>query len=128
MNIKKASELTGVSSDTIRYYERIGILPPIPRNDNGIREFTDEEVRWIEFTKHFRNAGMSIEKLAEYIKLFDQGDSTILARIELLEEEKERLLEKRDEIQANLDKLDYKIENYKNIVVPIEKTLKKFSE
>ena len=125
MNIKKASELCGVSTDTIRYYERIGILPPIPRNDKGIREFGDEELRWIDFVTHFRNAGMSIEKLAEYINLFGHGDHTIPARIELLEEEYNRLLEKREEIQRNLDHLEYKIKNYKTHVIPVEKKLKK---
>lgn len=91
MNIKKASELSGLSADTIRYYERIGIIPPIPRTANGIREFGERELGWLEFTKHFRDAGMSIEALAEYINLFQQGDATIPARIELLQEQHDLL-------------------------------------
>lgn len=126
MNIKKAAELTGISTDTIRYYERIGIIPHIPRNESGIRTFTDDDILWIEFTKRFRDAGMSIEKLVEYVKLVDRGETTIPARIEVLEEEKERLLERKNDIQSNIDKLEYKIKNYRNMVIPVENILKKF--
>ena len=69
MNIKKVSELTGVSSDTIRYYERIGLIPPVTRNMHGVRNFQDIDIRWIEFSRHMRNAGLSVEALIEYIQL-----------------------------------------------------------
>ena len=84
MNIKKASELTGVSADTIRYYERIGLIPPVKRSEGGIREFDEDDLRWIKFSRQMRNAGISIEKLIEYLSLFREGNSTVSVRKELL--------------------------------------------
>lgn len=123
MNIKEASEVTGVSADTIRYYERVGLIPPVPRNPQGIRTFSSQELNWIEFAKRFRAAGMSIETLTTYIELFRAGDSTIPARLKLMTEERDRLQEKLNELQACVEKLNYKIEYYAERVLPIEKTL-----
>lgn len=82
MNIKVVSEKTGVSADTIRYYERIGLIPPVKRDKNRVRVFDDEDIRWIEFSRHMRDAGLSIEGLIEYIDLFKDGDdATIQARV-----------------------------------------------
>ncbi|MGZ7259702.1 MerR family DNA-binding transcriptional regulator, partial [Streptococcus pyogenes] len=61
MNIKRVSELVGVSADTIRYYERIGLLPTITRNQSGIRDFTEQEIKVLEFVLCFRKAGVSVE-------------------------------------------------------------------
>ncbi|WP_312753662.1 MerR family transcriptional regulator [Rummeliibacillus suwonensis] len=123
MNIKKASELTGVSSDTIRYYERIGLIPPVTRNMHGVRNFQDIDIRWIELSRHMRNAGLSVEALIEYIQLFQTGDDkTIPARIEILQDQVNLLKERMQEAH---DKLVFKINNYETHMIPAEKKLER---
>lgn len=126
MNISAASKETNVSADTIRYYERIGLIPPVLRNENGVRNFTDEDIRWILFSRQMRNAGLSIEALIDYLNLFRIGDQTIPARIELLKEQEIVLQERIDVMQQALKRLHFKIENYDNHMVPSEKKLKDF--
>ncbi|AUC25127.1 stress response transcriptional regulator NmlR [Streptococcus uberis] len=123
MNIKKVSELTGVSADTIRYYERIGLIPPVTRNQSGVRNFSDRDISILEFVRYFRGAGVSVESLIDYIGLVEQGDSTIGARLAILQEEREKLEERVSKLQAALDRLNHKIDNYQNKVVPREHQL-----
>ncbi|MEE3737994.1 stress response transcriptional regulator NmlR [Streptococcus uberis] len=123
MNIKKVSELTGVSADTIRYYERIGLIPPVTRNQSGVRNFSDRDISVLEFVRYFRGAGVSVESLIDYIGLVEQGNSTIGARLAILQEEREKLEERVSKLQAALDRLNHKIDNYQNKVVPREHQL-----
>lgn len=117
MTIAEVSEKFKISNDTIRYYERIGLLPHVNRKKNGIRDFTEEDCRWIEFIKCMRSAGLPIEILIEYVGLFQQGDETIEARKELLTEQRRQLAERMEEMKKTLERLDYKIETYDNLVV-----------
>jgi len=94
MNIKQVSEEKGISADTLRYYERIGLIPPVNRTNGGIRDYTEEDLRWVDFTLCMRSAGLSIESLTEYIRLYSAGDETILARRDLLMKESEQLAKK----------------------------------
>ncbi|MFT8872541.1 MAG: MerR family transcriptional regulator [Sporolactobacillus sp.] len=126
MNIKMASKETHVSADTIRYYERIGLIPAIQRNESGVRDFDDEDLRWIAFSRCMRDAGLPIEKLIEYLQLFRAGDSTIQARVDLLREQRNDLQERIDVMQHALDRLNFKIENYQSHMVTAEKKLKPF--
>ena len=115
MTITEVSKKYEITPDTIRYYERIGLLPEIPRTKSGIRDFDEESCRWIEFIKCMRSAGMPIEALIEYITLFKQGRKTITSRKQLLIEQREILLEKQNDIKKTIEKLDYKIELYNEI-------------
>lgn len=126
MNIKTASKETNMSADTIRYYERIGLIPPVKRNENGIRNFDEEDLRWIVFSRQMRHAGISIEVLIEYLQLLRTGDTTVPARIDLLREQRNELQDRIDEMQGALEHLNYKIENYQSHMVATEKKLKPF--
>ncbi len=129
MNIKLVSEKTNLSADTIRYYERIGLIPPVRRNKHGVREFDEEDIRWIDFARQMRKAGISIEALIEYTELFRGGDeATIQARVDILCNERDELQKRIDEMQQALNRLNYKIDNYENHVVPAEKKLRGISE
>ena len=114
MTISEVAKKYDISPDTLRYYERIGIIPPVPRSKSGLRDYDDSSCNWIEFIKCMRAAGLPIEALIEYVKLFDGGDDTIPARMGILVEQRELLLEKIDRLKATLDRLDYKIELYKS--------------
>ncbi len=117
MTIAEVSKKYDLTADTIRYYERIGLIPTIPRTKNGIRDFDEESCSWIEFIKCMRNAGMEIEILLEYVNLFRQGKTTVKARKKLLEEQREKLKEKQESINATIERLDYKLELYDEIIL-----------
>ena len=84
MKIAEVCKRYGVSTDTLRYYERIGLLRHVPRNKSGIRDYDEASCNAVEFVKCMRDAGMSIESLVEYMELLEQGDETTAARKELL--------------------------------------------
>lgn len=123
LNIKEVSQVTGLSADTIRYFERIGLVPKIERKSSGVRDFSENDVAILEFIRCFRGAGMSIERLIEYMGLVQEGDSTVEARIDLLREEREELQTRLIEIQQALERLECKIENYQTKLRTIEKQL-----
>ncbi len=112
MTISEASAHLGVSQDTLRYYERIGLIPFVTRLSSGIRNYDDAALRWIEFIKCMRSAGLPIEVLIEYVSLCQQGDETIEIRKEILLEQKRQLIEKIKEMEQTVSRLDYKIEGY----------------
>ncbi|WP_019321029.1 stress response transcriptional regulator NmlR [Streptococcus mutans] len=123
MNIKKVSEITDVSADTIRYYERIGLLPRITRTNSGVRDFTEREIGILEFVRCFRKAGMSVEALIEYISLLEEGEGTERERLRLLTEQRDEMDDRIYELNQARDCLNYKIENYENIIQKHEQKL-----
>lgn len=116
MTIKEVSEKYDISADTLRYYERIGMIPEVTRNANGIRNYQESDLGWVELAICMRSAGLPVEALIEYVKLFQQGDSTFAARLQLLQEQREKLEEQKAQLQAAMDKLDYKISRYEKAV------------
>jgi DNA-binding transcriptional MerR regulator len=123
MKIAEVSERYSISSDTLRYYERIGLIPPVNRNKSGIRDYSETDVKRVEFIKCMRSAGLPIEVLVEYIGLVQQGDATIDARNEILKEQRDLLIARMKEMQETLDLLDYKISVYENAVLKKEKEI-----
>ena len=125
MTIAQVSQKYGISADTLRYYERIGLLPPVGRTKSGIRDYTEEDCNWVNFIKCMRSAGLPVETLIEYVGLFGQGDETIPARNELLMEQRRQLAARIGEMQAVLDRLDKKIEGYESHLLKAERSLKR---
>lgn len=125
MTIAEASRMFDISADTLRYYERIGLLPAVPRTAGGIRNYGEKDLGWIEFIKCMRGAGLPIEALIEYVALFQQGDVSTQARLELLREQRSLLHQRVQEMQATLNRLDTKIEGYENGLAKAEKKLRK---
>ena len=123
MNIKKVSEVTGISADTIRYYERIGLIPPVTRNQSGIRDFTEREIGLLEFVRCFRKAGVSVEALIDYVTLLEEGEGTEEARLAILKEQAEKLDARLEELRAARERLAYKIDNYQEVISQREKEL-----
>lgn len=115
MTISEVSKKYNITADTIRYYEKEGLIPTVPRDKNGIRDFDENSCGWIEFIKCMRSAGLEIETLKRYVSLFGQGTKTVKERKILLEEQREKLLKKQEDIKATLDRLNYKIEKYEEI-------------
>ena len=115
MTIAQVSKKYNITQDTLRYYEKIGLLPPIPRSKNGIRDFDEQSCKWVEFVKCMRKAGLEIEILLKYISLFKQGKQTVNERKKLLEQQRDKLLLKQKNINETLERLNYKIEIYNDI-------------
>ncbi len=113
MTIKEVAEKFDMTNDTLRYYEKVGLVGPVKKNSSGIRDYSEEDLKRIEFIKCMRSAGISIEVLKKYVDLYDEGESTKLERQHLLEEEQDKLEEKIRTMTEALDKLKYKIELYK---------------
>lgn len=119
MTIKEASEITGISADNLRYYERIGLIPPVPRTESGIRNYDEMTLHWIDLAMKFKRAGVPLESIIEYMHLAMAGEHTKTARREILTEVKTNILAKMEELQEFLHLIDYKIKNYYNMCLPV---------
>ena len=123
MKIAEVSERHAISSDTLRYYERIGLIPPVTRTGSGIREYGELDIQRVEIIKCMRSAGLPIEVLIEYVALVQQGDATLQARQDILKEQRALLASRLQEMQKTLDLLDYKIELYGQNIIKKEKDM-----
>lgn len=112
MKIAEVSKRYGLTTDTLRYYERVGLITNVPRNKSGVREYTDENLKQIEFVKCLRAAGLPIEILNQFFALVEQGDDTLEERLQLLLDQKEIIENKMAEIAGTLDHLNRKIAYY----------------
>ena len=118
MTIREIAAKTNMSTDTLRYYERIGLLPPVPRNAAGIRNYDEYFVNFINFIKKLKASGMSLEHIIDYIRLAEMGDATIQERKKLLAEARETLLDKINSLQQVAELADYQLRNYENLLQP----------
>ena len=123
MKIAEVSEQYGISTDTLRYYERVGLIPPVNRNESGIRDYNELDLRRVDFIKCMRSAGLPIEVLIEYVALVQKGDKTIETRKEILIEQRDLLVARMEEMQKTLDILNHKIEVYEKAVLKKEKAM-----
>lgn len=123
--IAEVGRIFDLTPDTLRYYERVGLIPQVHRNANGIRNYDEGDLQWVEFIKCMRNSGLSIEALVSYVEMFQEGTSTHEARKQLLIEEREKLQERMNLMQATLERLDAKIERYETSLIEAEDELKK---
>ena len=114
--IQRAAAETGVSRDTLRYYEKIGILPGIGRSRSGHRRFTDDDMGWIKLVQCLRATGMPIEDLHAYAELAKQGDSTAPERLRILERHRERIRDEMQELSTALALVERKIAGYDEIL------------
>ena len=116
MTIKEVCEKYDITPDTLRYYERVGVIPEVSRTKGGIRDYSEEDIKWVENAVCMRSAGVPVEMLIEYVKLFQEGDSTIIARRDLLMEARAEVQKNLDKYHATMDKLNYKISRYEEAV------------
>ncbi|MHC5374605.1 MerR family transcriptional regulator [Enterococcus sp. LJL120] len=112
MNIKEASLTLQLTPDTIRYYEKIGLVSPVSRNENGVRNFTPDDLCWLRFAKEMRDCGLSIDASIRYIKLYDEGgDATLNERKAILAEQQASLQDKINEMQASMTAIAFRMAN-----------------
>lgn len=124
MTIAEVAKKYGLTPDTLRYYERVGLLHNIARTSGGVRNYSEEDCRWVEYIKCMRSAGVSVETLVEYVMLFHQGKETIPARKNLLLEQRKQIVDKIEELNAVLERLDWKLDGYEERMLRCEENLK----
>lgn len=124
MTIAEVGKKYALTTDTLRYYERAGLIPPVPRTQGGLRDYDENACRWVEYIKCMRAAGVSVEILAEYVALFGQGKDTIAARKQLLMEQRRQIVARIDELNAVLQKLDWKLDGYEERMLKYEESLR----
>ena len=116
MTMKTVCDMFNISADTLRYYERIGVIPPVQRTSGGIRKYAGEDISWIQNAICLRDAGVPLEMIAEYVRLYDQGEPTYEARLQLLERARVHVMTEKQKYDAALEKLNYKISKYEEAV------------
>ena len=122
MTIGEVSKEYNITSDTLRYYEKIGLIGPIPRNESGIRDYNESNIKQIEFIKCMRAANLPIEALIRYMNYYREGDSKVKERREILVEQREHIIKQIEELEKAKEKLDLKIKLHDEKI--LEKKLK----
>lgn len=116
MTIKQVCQRYGLTQDTLRYYEKIGVIPPVHRSASGIRDYDEHDLGWVENAVCLRKAGVPVESIAEYVKLYQAGEETFAARRDLLSHVLADLMEQRSQLDAAIQKLTYKVSRYEAAV------------
>ena len=120
MTIAEICRRFGITADTLRYYERVGLIPKVERTVGGIRNYTEHDCIWIDFIKCMRAAGVQIEAMIEYVALVQQGESASEARQQILIRERDRIATQIAAMQNTLERLNKKIERCENAIIPTE--------
>jgi DNA-binding transcriptional MerR regulator len=110
--IAEAAHRSGLSIDTLRYYERIQLIDPPARDSGGRRAYSDEDLAWLGFLTKLRTTGMPIRMMREYARLRHQGSATFTRRKQILVEQRAEVLDRIAELNGCLEMLNYKIANY----------------
>ena len=116
LTIQDVAEATGLSAHTLRYYERVGLIHPIGREENTRRNYTTDDIGWIEFLMKLRATGMSIKDMQRYAELQRQGDETLPERVEMLKSLRDKVEAHIEEMNEHLKLVYYKIDYYSKIV------------
>ncbi|WP_145949148.1 MerR family transcriptional regulator [Paenibacillus sp. Y412MC10] len=111
-SIKEVTQMTGISASTLRYYENEGLLPHVKRDENGKRQYDDEDLEWVHFITALRATGMPIVQIQRYVQLYQAGDFTISERKAMMLQHKKDIEHKIADLYRNLDKINYKLALY----------------
>ncbi len=112
MTIGEVSKKLNISVDTLRYYEKIGLIEPVHKTKSGIREYNENNIKQIEFIKCMRSANLPIVELSKYMNLLKEGDKTLKERKEILVKQRENIINQIKELNNVKERLDYKIKLY----------------
>ncbi len=113
--IQQVAQKTGLSIHTLRYYEKVGLLAPIQRASNGHRQYSAEDITWLEFLVRLRETGMSIQKVLAFADLVRQRPNEVGERLVLLEEHRDRVKKNLEQLTHHLQVIEMKIEHYKHL-------------
>ena len=121
-SIREAAEEMEISIDTLRYYEKIGLLPHIRRGENGRRMYSEEDLGWVYWLKLLRESGMPIRTMKRYVEATRAGDHTIDERCAILEDHRKHLRDRIRKLHMFLGKLEKKVEFYRGYEMRSKRT------
>jgi DNA-binding transcriptional MerR regulator len=114
LSISEAAERTGLSTHTLRYYEREGLmLGNVDRASSSHRRYSDRDITWVEFLTKLRSTAMPIARVREYVDLVRAGDDSTPARLALLLAHRETVVAQLNEMTHSLAAIDFKIATYR---------------
>ncbi|WP_126629211.1 SDR family NAD(P)-dependent oxidoreductase [Dictyobacter alpinus] len=116
LSIQQVAELTGLSIDTLRYYERIGLIEPVQRAASGHRRYKQADLEWIGLLINLRATGMPISQMIDFAKLHHQGPLTAIERLHLLEQHQHALAQQMQKLQQHGTQLQQKIARKKAVL------------
>ncbi|NEZ59913.1 MerR family transcriptional regulator [Adonisia turfae] len=122
LTIQQVAQATGLSTHTLRYYERCDLIAPIHRASNGHRRYSAQDIRWIQFLTKLRMTGMPIRQILQYATLLRQHPDAVQERRALLEAHRQTVVQQLQELQENLTVIDWKIQHYKEIETKLSET------
>ena len=112
MTIKEVCKKYDITPDMLRYYERVGVIPEVARTAGGVRNYSEEDMNWVENAICMRSAGVPVEMIVEYVRLYRMGDDTIEDRCNLLKKAKAEVEAVKKKYDDELKRLSYKIAKY----------------
>ena len=115
-SIGQVARKTGLTTHTLRYYEKEGLLPFVRKNSSGLRVFSDNDLGWLAMIECLKETGMPLKGIKQYIDWFEEGDSTLPQRLEMFCRQKEKIEEQIALFQKHLTKIEYKINLYREAV------------
>ena len=114
--VKDVATEMNISEHTLRFWAKEGLLPPVARDKNNVRNFSEQDLSWIFIIKGLRGGGVQLADIRKYVALCQVGDSTVQERYEIIKDAKQKTLNQIDELNHQLEKLNYKEEHYKNLI------------
>ncbi len=115
-SIGQAAKISGLTAHTLRFYEKEGLLPFVQKTSSGLRVFSDNDIGWLEMIECLKGVGMPLKDIKQYIDWFREGDSTLPQRLEMFEQQRERLEAQMAQLQKYMNKINYKIGLYAEAV------------
>ena len=112
-SIKQISEITGYSQSTLRYYEKEKLLPPVKRNTNGVRIYSEDYLEWISLISCLKNTNMPVSEIKKFVVFCSKGDSTLKDRLEIVLKHQQDIKDQISELQNYQKHIDFKVEYYK---------------
>lgn len=113
--IKQVAEIANLTPSTLRFYDKEGLIPQLKRSTSGIRQYTDQDISWIQLICCLKNSGMSISDIRKFMQFCLQGESACEERKKILEHHKTNILEQMEVLNKSLEIVNYKIDNYKEV-------------
>ena len=114
--IKQVSEMMSLPISTIRYYDKMGLIPFLEKNDSGYRIFKDDNIAMLRIIECFKRTGMSISEMQQFVEMVQRGDESLEERYELFKKRKEIVLEEMNELQKQLETIDHKLWYYETAI------------
>ena len=127
-SIGEVAKMMGLTTHTLRFYDKEGLLPNVRKNSAGLRRFTDDDVRWLSILECLKSTGLQLKDIKHYIDLAKLGDESLQERLEMFKQQRIKVENQICELQKNLEKIDFKIKYYCEAIKNGEKNVYKCNE